>query len=66
MELFSWNPWALVAAIALAALIISVLGDHLRRRRRDLNRAGFMPWPFITVMSGIIFLFSTALAIQLG
>lgn len=66
MELFSWNPWALVAVIAFAGLLVSVLGDHLRRRRRNLDKAGFMPWPFITVMSGIVFLFGTALAIQLG
>ena len=66
MELFSWNPWALVAAIALGLLLISIVGGHRRRKRRDFNRPGFMPWPFITVMSGIVFLFGTALAIKLG
>ncbi|WP_420607852.1 hypothetical protein [Novosphingopyxis sp.] len=66
MELFSWNPWAPVAAIALIVLLISILGDHRRRKRRNLEQTGFMPWPFITVMSAIVFLFGTALAIQLG
>lgn len=66
MDAIFWNPWAIVALSALALLIVSIVGDQRRRKRRNLNRAGFMPWPFLTVMSGIVFLFGTALAIQLG
>ena len=66
MDVMLWNPWAPVATGALAVLLVSVIGDHRQRKRRNLDRPGFMPWPFLTVMGGIIFLFSTALAIQLG
>ncbi len=66
MEQLLWNPWAVVAAAALIVLLVSILGDLRQSRRRNLDRVGFMPWPFLTVMSGIVFLFGTALAIQTG
>lgn len=66
MEQLLWNPWAVVAAAALIVLLVSILGDLRQSRRRNLDRVGFMPWPFLTVMSGIFFLFGTALAIQTG
>ncbi len=53
-----------VAAILLA--VMSGLGEGLRRRRRDMDNVGWVPWQFVQVMAMLaaVILASVALNIR--
>ena len=42
--------WPEVAALVLLA-IIAGFGEHRRRRRRDFDAVGFMPWALVQVLA---------------
>lgn len=51
---------------AVAALLLAIgsgVGEHRRKRRRDLDRVGFMPWTLVQVLAmlGAVMLASIAL-----
>ena len=37
--------------VAVLIAIFATIFERRRNKRRDLERVGFMPWPFITMMS---------------
>lgn len=53
-----------VAALLLA--VVSGVGDSRRRKRRDLDRVGFIPWATVQVMAmlGAVILVSVALNLR--
>lgn len=56
--------WAsAVAAILLA--VLSGLAEHRRRKRRWLDRVGFMPWALIQVLSMLSAAVLVSLALHL-
>lgn len=57
--------WGLAEASA-AIVVIASLADRRRQRRADLDKVGFMPWPFITLMAVLATLILTTLALKLG
>lgn len=55
--------WGLAGACLLLAAL-AALAEHRRARRRDLDRAGWMPWNFIQIAAFLVALVSAALAIK--
>lgn len=55
-----------IAAMAAALTAVSALADYRRRRRADMDRVGFMPWPLISVMAVMTALFAFAIALKTG
>ncbi len=60
------NDYLRYAGIALVALVIAVLGERRRMRRKNLERVGFMPWPLITVLASLLFAVFAGLAVRGG
>jgi hypothetical protein len=55
--------WAAAGALfALAA--VATLAEHRRRRRRDLDKVGLMPWNFIQVIAFMGAFVALALALK--
>ena len=63
---FAFHPFALIALSSFGLALIAGFADWRRTRRRHIDRVGFMPWSFITVMAAMVTLFSAALAVQAG
>lgn len=42
--------WFVAGGMLLLA-VIAGLGEHRRRRRRDFDAVGFMPWQMVQVLS---------------
>ncbi|PXA91968.1 hypothetical protein DMC47_24550 [Nostoc sp. 3335mG] len=55
------NLWFLAVGTATMVLV-SGLADRRRNRRRNLDAAGFMPWPLIQVLAMLATVILLALA----
>jgi hypothetical protein len=55
--------WAVAIGAALL-VVVAGLADRRRARRRDLDRAGWVPWPLIMVLAMIVAAAAVALAIK--
>ena len=55
-----------IAAAGAAIALVAALADRRRTRRRDLDRAGWVPWPLILIAALIIAATAVALAIKSG
>jgi hypothetical protein len=55
--------WTVAGA---AAVLVAVAGfaDRRRAHRRDLDRAGWVPWPMIMILAMIVAAAATAIAIK--
>ncbi|ATY34564.1 hypothetical protein CVN68_11030 [Sphingomonas psychrotolerans] len=53
------------AAVAVLVAIIGGFGEHRRRRRRDMDEVGFMPWTLIQVLAMLIALILASVALNL-
>ena len=53
------------AAAALLIAVVSGVGEHRHRRRRDLDRVGFMPWALIQVLAMLAALICASIALNL-
>jgi hypothetical protein len=51
----------IAAAIAVA---FASFADRRRQSRSELDRVGFMPWPFIAMMGTLVALFAFAIALR--
>lgn len=51
--------------LALLVAVIAGLGERRRKRRTDMDRIGLMPWPLIQILSILIALILTSLALHL-
>jgi uncharacterized membrane protein YidH (DUF202 family) len=51
-------------AAALAVAGIANFAERRRANRRDLDKVGFMPWPFITIMAMMVALACAAIALK--
>ena len=56
-----WLAAALLAALAVFAGV----AEHLRNRRRDLDRPGWMPWTLIQIIALLLAVIAAALALKL-
>jgi hypothetical protein len=52
------------AAILLALAVLAALAEHLRTRRRDLDRVGLMPWNLIQILAFLGAVIAAALALK--
>ncbi|MEI9850981.1 MAG: hypothetical protein WDN24_09140 [Sphingomonas sp.] len=47
MQQESW----IAAGALLAVAVASGVADHRRRRRADMDRVGWVPWPLVQILS---------------
>ncbi len=57
--------WTSVAAALLVA-VIAGFGERQRKRRKDMDRIGLLPWPLIQVLAILCALILTSLALHLN
>ena len=53
-----------VAGAAAVLVAVAGLADRRRSRRRDLDRAGWVPWPLIMILAMIVAAAALALALK--
>jgi hypothetical protein len=53
------------AALAVLLAIGSGFGEHRRRRRRDMDEVGFMPWTLIQVLAMLVAVILASVALNL-
>ena len=51
--------------VALLVAVIAAFGERKRKRRRDMDRIGLLPWPLIQVLALLAALILTSLALHL-
>ena len=56
--------WSGVAAF-LGLAVASGFAEHRRRTRRDMDRVGVVPWPFIQFLAIMAALLAASLALNL-
>lgn len=56
--------WTSVA-VALLAAIVAGLGERQRKRRKDMDRIGLMPWPLVQVLAILAALVLASMALHL-
>ena len=64
METQGWLWWT--AGILLATAVLAALAEHLRSRRRDLDKVGWMPWNLIQILAFLGAIVAAALALRMG
>lgn len=52
-----------VAAIGVA--VLSGFGEHRRRRRRDIDKVGFVPWTLVQMLAFLAALVFASIALNL-
>jgi hypothetical protein len=62
MQLQSW----IGAGLALLVAILSGVAEHRRRKRRDLERVGLMPWMAIQMAALFAALVLVSVALHMG
>lgn len=65
-QLWDFHMWVVVAITGAILSLISIVADRRRHRRNNIEHVGFMPWTGISVLSIMVTLLSTALAIKAG
>ncbi|RYD49349.1 MAG: hypothetical protein EOP60_13995 [Sphingomonadales bacterium] len=55
--------WTSVA-VALLVAVIAGFGERQRKRRKDMDRVGLMPWPLIQVLAMLAALILVSLALH--
>ncbi len=60
----SINVWGEIALAAVVVVIVASLAERRRERRDDIDKVGFMPWTFLTVMGVLTAVFAAALALK--
>ena len=53
------------AAVALGVAVVSGFGEHRRRRRRDPDKVGLVPWPLIQVLAMLVAVILVSVALNL-
>jgi len=56
--------WWAVAGASLAIAVLAALAEHLRGRRRDLDRVGFVPWTLIQLLAFFAAIIAAAAALS--
>lgn len=65
-QLWDFQIWTVVAIAGAMVAVVSIIADRRRHRRTNMENVGFMPWTGISVLSIMVTLLSTALAIKAG
>lgn len=52
--------------VALVVAIVAGFGERQRKRRRDMDRIGLMPWPLVQVLAILSALILASLALHLN
>lgn len=60
------NIFAQSAAFCAVTAAISIIMEKRRHNRKNLNKAGFMPWNLLSVIATLGTVMMTALAIKMG
>jgi peptidoglycan/LPS O-acetylase OafA/YrhL len=55
--------WAAAAAL-LALAIGAAVGEYRRRRRRNLDRPGWVPWDLVQILAFLLAVVAAALALH--
>jgi hypothetical protein len=63
---WDFHMWSVIAVLAAAMALTSILADRRRNKRMVLENVGFMPWTGISVMATLVTVMSVALAIKAG
>jgi hypothetical protein len=53
------------AAAAILVAVVSGFGEHRRRKRREMDRVGFVPWTLIQVLAMLAALILASVALNL-
>lgn len=66
IENFVWQDhfWTAVSLMSAVLVVISSVADRRRHKRSNIEDVGFVPWPFVTVLSVLFTVLSAALAIK--
>ena len=66
IENFVWQNhfWTAVSLMSAVLVVISSVADRRRHKRSNIEDVGFVPWPFVTVLSVLCTVLSAALAIK--
>jgi hypothetical protein len=66
IENFVWQDhfWTAVSLTSAVLVVISSVADRRRHKRSNIEDVGFVPWPFVTVISVLCTVLSAALAIK--
>ena len=68
MDEWDLTPKAILIALSAASLLLAVaaaIADHRRRKRRDLDRVGWMPWDLVQIVAFLAALAAAGIALQL-
>jgi len=50
---------------ALLVAVVAAFGERKRKRRRDMDRIGLMPWPLVQVLAILTALILASIALNL-
>ncbi|HEY9092346.1 hypothetical protein [Parasphingorhabdus sp.] len=58
------SGWAIVGGMAVLIAAIAAIAERRRNNRKNIDKVGFMPWPFIMVMALLFAAISIGLALK--
>jgi hypothetical protein len=58
------SGWAIAGGVAVLIAATAAIAERRRNNRKNIDKVGFMPWPFIMVMALLFAAISIGLALK--
>jgi len=58
------SGWAIAGGIAVVVAAIAAIAERRRNNRKNIEKVGFMPWPFVMLMALLFAAISVGLAFK--
>ncbi|GAA0472394.1 hypothetical protein GCM10009096_11900 [Parasphingorhabdus litoris] len=58
------SGWAIAGGVAVVTAAIAAIAERRRNNRKNIEKVGFMPWPFVMLMSLLFAAISIGLAFK--
>ncbi|MEP3227036.1 MAG: hypothetical protein ABJO01_13750 [Parasphingorhabdus sp.] len=58
------SGWAIAGGVAVVIAVIAAIAERRRNNRKNIEKVGFMPWPFVMLMSLLFAAISVGLAFK--